>query len=239
MISHHHRCIFVHVPKTAGQSIERVFLDQLGLSWENRAPLLLRYNDRPELGPRRLAHLKAVDYARCRYVSDEQFRDYFKFAFVRNPWDRAVSLYKYVGSPSEYSFNKFATDILPRQLWASKYWFVQPQTEYLYEDGKLQVDFVGRFENLQEDFAEICTHLGMPPVALPLTNQTSVHSRRLIASKRQFLRAINPLSRAFLNFKGFPITSYRNAYEYYDKESWESVADLYRSDIDAFGYDGV
>ena len=61
MISHRHQCVFVHVPKTAGISIEHVFLAQYGLTWDERAPLLLRFNPDPALGPERLGHLTATD----------------------------------------------------------------------------------------------------------------------------------------------------------------------------------
>ena len=97
MICHHYKCVFVHIPKNAGQSIEHVFLNLLNLTWETRAPLLLRCNDRLELGPPRLAHLKADEYVRYNYLTQEMFNDYFKFSFVRNPWSRIISIYKYLG----------------------------------------------------------------------------------------------------------------------------------------------
>ena len=54
VISHEHRCVFVHIPKCAGQSIETVFLEDLGLDWSNRSILLLRPNECPDIGPPRL-----------------------------------------------------------------------------------------------------------------------------------------------------------------------------------------
>ena len=95
MICHDFRTIFVHVPKTAGQSVEMVFLNKLNLTWEQRAPLLLRPNSDPAKGPPRLAHLYASEYVSCGHISDEDFARYFKFSVVRNPWARAVSVYKF------------------------------------------------------------------------------------------------------------------------------------------------
>src|SRR5689334_4209923 len=107
MISHRHRCLFIHIPKVAGQSIEEVFIRLHNLTWKTRAPLLLRRNDQPELGPPRLAHLKAIDYVRYCYVTPQEFNSYFKFSFIRNPWDRMVSFYKYLGKPQQQSFKEF------------------------------------------------------------------------------------------------------------------------------------
>ena len=95
LISHSHKTVFVHVPKCGGQSIETAFLADLGLDWETRAPLLLRLNDNLRLGPPRLAHLIARDYARYHYLSDELFRSYYSFAILRDPVARTVSLYNF------------------------------------------------------------------------------------------------------------------------------------------------
>lgn len=66
MISHEHKTVFIHVPKVAGQSVELAFLRQLGMTWEERAPLVLRHNPDPAKGPERLAHLLAREYRHHR-----------------------------------------------------------------------------------------------------------------------------------------------------------------------------
>lgn len=96
MISHHHKSVFVHIPKCGGQSIETAFLHDIGLDWRRRAPLLLRFNDNPDLGPPRLAHLLARDYVTMGYLPKDMFDSYFKFAVVRNPYRRIVSTYQYL-----------------------------------------------------------------------------------------------------------------------------------------------
>ena len=95
MISHIHKVIFVHIPKCAGQSVERMFLKDLGLCWDNRASLLLRPKLVSELGPERLAHLFAIEYEKFGFIESSKFQQYFKFAFVRDPIDRILSELNY------------------------------------------------------------------------------------------------------------------------------------------------
>ncbi len=237
MICHHYKCIFIHIPKNAGQSIEHVFLKLLNLDWDTRAPLLLRYNDRPELGPERLAHLKACEYVPCKYLTQEQFDEYFKFSFVRNPWDRMVSIYKYFGWDRYVEFKKFVVKKLTNKVWRDNYWFVRPQSDFVCnESGDIIVDFLGKFENLRADFNQVCQHLGLAPTELPYINK----------SKKQKLKpSLNP-KKAF-NYAGWlyhhrtiprfkTIPSFSNYQDYYDDESRELVAQLYQKDIELFGY---
>jgi hypothetical protein len=101
VICHQYRCVFVHIPKTAGMSIEQVFPDLLGLSWKARERLLLGRNEDPRQGPPKLEHLTAGDYLTCGHLTAAQFEWYFKVSFMRNPRDRIVPEYKYRGYPSK------------------------------------------------------------------------------------------------------------------------------------------
>ena len=195
MLSHHHKTIFVHIPKCAGQSVEMAFLADLGLAWETRAPLLLRPNDRRELGPPRLAHLVAADYVNCRYTPQEMFDSYFKFAIVRNPWTRAVSLYRHLGL--EMPFSAFVADWLcdqfARQAVQESYWFVRPQADFVYSGAALLVDELIRFEALAEQFPRIAAAAALRS-PLPHVNRTGDLAARR-ESARPFLSRLRGMAK--------------------------------------------
>jgi hypothetical protein len=225
-----YRCLFVHVPKTAGMSIEHVFLRLVGLTWETRAPLLLRGNDDPRLGPPRLAHLKAGEYVARGHLAAEQFESYFKFSFVRNPWDRIVSEYKYRGYPVKTNFKTYLFKHLPAPGWTDTYCHIVPQYDFLHDEaGRLLVDFVGRYESLQADFDKVCDRVGIPPTPLPRVNRSLEDARpnSLRELRKQLRRAIWTREREHT----FPHYT-----EYYDDESREFVGRLFRKDVEAFNY---
>ena len=209
MINHKRKCIFVHIPKVAGQSIESFFLDDQDLTWEQRAPLLLKPNSDPTLGPPRLAHLALVEYLTCGHISRELFDSYFKFTFVRNPWDRAVSLYYYITNGC-CSFKEFIRLHLTNSESPLNY-FTKPQSYYIFDPyNRVKVDFIGRFENLEVDFSCIKDQLGMNDMPLRHVNKSNAraHSQRP--------------------------RSYRDEY---DLESREIITSLFKIDIEAFGYE--
>jgi hypothetical protein len=237
VICHPYRCVFVHVPKTAGISIEHVFLGLLGLTWETRASLLLRPNDDPVKGPPRLSHLKASEYVSLGYLTRQEFDSYFKFSFVRNPWDRIVSEYKYRRYPVRLDFKTYLFRHLPAPGFTDLYTHIIPQYDFLFDgQGKLLVDFVGRYESLQADFEEVCARLGLPGTPLPHANRSG--------EERPPLRTLNDVKKLLRRWlwnreRKHTFPDYT---QYYDEESREFVAQLYRKDIDAFGYgfhDGV
>lgn len=236
MICHHYKCIFVHIPKNAGQSIEHVFLDLLELDWETRAPLLLRSNDNGKIGPPRLAHLKAGEYVDYKYLPQELFDQYFKFSFVRNPWSRMVSIYNYLGFSKKTDFKSFLIDKFRSRIFRENHWFVGPQSDFLYSaEEKLLVDYVGRFENLQADFSYVCQKIGIPPIQLPHINNTPLEVKPSGDSLRSKLAG---MASSFSNtYKTKNYSSFERYQDYYDQESIDCVTQLYRSDIELFGYE--
>ena len=212
MIAHPLKAIFVHIPKTAGQSVEQVFLSYLGLDQQSRPALLLREKTEREQGPPRLAHLTATEYTEHDYLSDEQFSEYFSFSFVRNPWSRVKSFYSYLKFDEKMPFEQFVVDELLVQMQGDKYgWFLKPQVNYVLDaNGSPLVDFIGRFERLQSDFDTIMQRLGLPRTELPMINSSSIF--------------INDATR-----KPSPIK--------YTPQMIDKVAQLYAQDIAVFEYE--
>jgi hypothetical protein len=232
MLCHKYKCIYIHIPKTAGKSIQHVFAKQLGLGSKKGSDLLLGMNDNPALGPPELSHLKISEYVQFGHLSQEQFDSYFKFAFVRNPWDRMVSEYKFRGYPRKTDFKTYLLNHLPKPSWTDRYIHTIPQYDFLFDDsGNLLVDYLGKFERLKKDFDEVCRRIGISQVTLPHKN---ISSRAL-----KFPWTLKGAARILINMAS--IKRKKNIFnhytEYYDDESRELVADLYKQDIETFGYE--
>ena len=180
MISHKHRCIFIHIPKAAGSSIEKKlgFFGELadGVQDHRRIrdiePLPISKWLQSNYWPSIEARVKGVIKQR-RHISSQNYHQYYKFTFVRNPWARSYSWYRNVIRDPQHqrvlnvspdcSFKEFLTHHLDDSNWA-----MQPQLDWITDaQGLIPLDCIGRFENLQDDFAKVCHALGIEDVNLP------------------------------------------------------------------------
>lgn len=201
MISHKFRCIFVHIPKTAGNSINRIF----GIDWENHKDL-------------------------ARYAQETravEFESYFKFAIVRNPWDRLLSDYNFQKKKRRdkksklhlfserglvRSFSEWIDAVLadpfhyPPHAWGADVsdglhrW--SPQIDWVTLNGRVAVDEVLRLEDLDREFPRVCKQLGVSCSRIPKRN-----------SKFHWHYSF-----------------------YYDESTRQKVTDYYSADIKRFGY---
>ena len=133
MISHEHKCIFIHIPRTGGTSIERSF------NWDKEGK-------------------KHWNLSRWRSGLDiNLFNNYFKFSFVRNPWDFIISKYKAgwfgaIGEKTGKSLKFFL-----EHYKTPKHECGETFHEYFSPN---QMDFIGRFENRTEDISFISKKIG-------------------------------------------------------------------------------
>ena len=228
MIIDNHKTIFVHIPKVAGQSIESMFLNDLNLDWDNRAELLLRKKKFNEKGPFRLAHLKAHEYVDFNYIDLQKFNTYFKFSFVRNPFSRAYSYYKYLGYSEIITFSSFISEVLMKKVNKNHFFFI-PQVDYLYYNDELLVDFVGKFENINEDIKTIVKKANLSTHILPYVNKSKNDSKRGLNKVIK-----NPKFLLKLKMNNHIFKDYREAY---DKASIDRIKQIYKEDIDKFQYE--
>ena len=172
LLSKKHRFIFIHIYKNAGTSITTAltpFASNQLLQLANWAAK--KFNVYLKAGPEPF-HV----HARAREIIDaigkEQFGSYFSFAFVRNPWDWQVSLYKFMlknTAHPQHTLIKSMGNFENYIEWRCEK-EVRLQKDFIYSvDGELLVDYVGRYENLHADFDEICSRIGIT-ATLPRLN---------------------------------------------------------------------
>jgi len=187
------RAIFVHIPKCAGIAVKKALFDDLSGG-----------------------HIKLSTY--CRTFEPDLFLAYFKFTFVRNPWDRLVSAYHFLKGGgygerdrqwferelSAYGdFDDFVCKWLrPENM--GKHVHFWPQSDFLVDRNHsgVKVDYVAFYENIDEDFRFIARRIGV----------------------EKELRKQNT-------------SSHKSYMDYYRDETREIVRNLYLADIERFGYD--
>ena len=157
-----HDFIFIHIPKSGGTALRTA----LGYSKTGRQhlPWYVYYSANPNF-----------------------FERSFKFAIVRNPWDRAVSAYHYLAQGgngttdsrltneiSKYKdFSDFVLSGLSKGTFRSNLMFL-PQSNFIVDgESEIKVDFVGRLENLNEDFQQISKRLSFSAQPISHINKSS------------------------------------------------------------------
>ena len=114
-------------------------------------------------------------------VGPEIWASYFKFAFVRNPWDRLVSWYHMcIQRASENNFSRYIKehaptfdDFVTKTTTGVAEKTTHNQLDYVTdENGEMMLDFIGRYESLQEDFAVVKGKLNLAS-ELPHVNKSS------------------------------------------------------------------
>ncbi|MBL4663063.1 MAG: sulfotransferase family 2 domain-containing protein [Flavobacteriaceae bacterium] len=219
----------MHIPKVAGQSIETLFLEDLGLDWGHRQELLMRKKKPHELGPHRLAHLRAKDYVSLGYTDAETFDSFFTFSFVRNPYTRVLSLYHYLGYSRIISLVAFIEKVLTKKV-EEDHFFYQSQYDYLYDDnGKLLVDYVGKLEQISENMEYVLKKAGLQGKKMPHVNKSDK------GLKRGFTSLISNPS-LLLNLKCSKVFSKKKVKELSSIEK-DAIYQLYSKDFEHFAYE--
>jgi len=171
LISLTHNFLFVHIPKTAGNSIQNV----LRAYSEDKIVCLPNQDglERFEVRSDKYKihkHSTLQDYQ--KELGDELFQRLFKFATVRNPWERVVSRFF---SPSRGAVS------WEREQFAKYIEQIPPLSAHISLEGDSNskpncydnLDFIIRYERLNDDFKKVCELIGIPWMQLPIRNKSS------------------------------------------------------------------
>jgi len=190
LISNSHRFIFFHTGKTGGMSMRNIlqYYAQEPEKFKIHRPAQMldgKPNKMYDVWQTLLLHAKASDAQ--QELPADIFNDFYKFAFVRNPWDLQVSMYHFIlrePTSSTYSqvsqlgsFEAFIEWVIKTPAPYPKGITKLQQQMLCDEEGNLLVDFVGRYETLHQDFELICQKLGIPE-KLPHLNKSQHNDYR-------------------------------------------------------------
>ncbi len=171
MISLRHNFLYVHIPKTAGNAIQnilrdysedRIVCEKPGQDGVERFQVR---NEKYQLEK----HSTLKDYQ--RELPPAVFTGLFKFCCVRNPWERAISFYfsPHRGDVTwdRGAFKKLVAEIVPASA------FVILDERARATSPFENVDFVIRYETIDEDFRQVCERIGIPAAQLPVRNKSA------------------------------------------------------------------
>lgn len=173
IISTSHKFVFAAIPKTGTHSVRRALrehmgpqdMEQVGLFVQSKLPI-------PELA--RLGHGHITLAELKPFMKPDEFSAFFKFAFVRNPFDRFVSYSSFITREVGH-FDRDPKKVMHYFL-ANPPWehiLFRPQHEFVTDkDGKLLTDYIGRVEQMQRSYDEICSLIGIASARLDQVNSS-------------------------------------------------------------------
>ena len=168
--------VFIWIPKTAGTSVFTSLQDANCEIFKTKETI---ESDFPNEGVVTFGHVHYPLIKKANLVSDEFDRGSWKFCFCRNTYDRFLSLHSYLQKydvvPTSTTFEDFCRQVgrdgcppvgLYNQLGISQ---CNPQTHWL--EG-VDIDFIGRFENIGRDLRFVRKNLGLKSSAPPHMNKS-------------------------------------------------------------------
>ena len=194
MIVYDLKIIFIHIPKTGGTSIGNIFHPNIQIKQNSHS-----YEDYIKSNKQEhyAEHTTYSEYQDILKSQNLDISHYFTFSFVRNPYSRLVSLWKY------WSLRKIgAKQILPKnnkllnflntsgtsiKEFENFVYHLHSQKNKIFLFGNLQsafitpkqANFIGRFENIIQDMTTLLrlvsdyTNIDMTNATIPRLNQTS------------------------------------------------------------------
>tara|TARA_B100000780_G_scaffold274785_1_gene240333 strand:- start:1337 stop:1960 length:624 start_codon:yes stop_codon:yes gene_type:complete len=176
ILSHSKQFIFFAVPKTGTHAVREVLREgQVDGDWEQQVLFGQQYSPIAEIAKIGHGHVTAQQLA--PHLDPILWRNYFKFAFVRNPYDRFISICFFLNrnnpafAESPLEWMKLAAQ---RSQFRNRVLVMPQYLQLINNERRLALDFIGRYETLQASVDEVCKNLQIPVRRLKKTN-TSEH----------------------------------------------------------------
>lgn len=196
IISFRHRFIFTAIPKTATHAFRVALRPQLAPNdWEQCVLFEKKYFPVQALAEIGHGHLSLSEIK--PFILPQMFENFFKFCVVRNPFDRFVSFCRFINRDNEL-MQKDSLETMKRIISDKSIHseiLFRPQFEFVTDvNENLLVDDICRFENLQNDFDEVCKKLNFPQTNLEKINSTdstkyrNFYDEELTQMVREFYR---------------------------------------------------
>lgn len=185
------KLLMVHVPRTGGTSFNHFFA-----------------NKKNEI------HFQNIGHKKLEAKRSAEMISWFKFAIVRNPWSWVASHYLTINYSLDFYItrnNRPATNAAVKPFKDFILWLFSKkknQSYYITDNEKITVDYVGRFENLENEFNFICKEMKIEDGVIPLKHSEG-SDRRPFKDKYK---------------------------EIYDQETIDLVSEVWKEDIERFNY---
>ena len=181
-INHDLKAIFIHVHKTGGTYISYMLHKYYGFTNyylrrpdhdifcmnKQKSTKYLNYENRLH-GV--LAYYKTSTHINKKMnMTPQKWDSYYKFCFIRNPYDKIVSAWNHVNllgaSFEEYLYlDKKCNDVEYMHV------FLPQVRNIINQSGKIKIDYIGKFENLEEDFQNILKNIGIKNIIHDVSKQ--------------------------------------------------------------------
>ena len=208
-INHDKKALFIHIPKNGGSYISTILAENYGfknyyLKRPDHKEFCFGIDKSVDKHENKihgtLVYYKTSPYLnRIMNMNEEKWNSYFIFTFLRNPYDRIVSGWNYINKYN-IPFDKFIN--INYNSNSYDYWhvFMSQSRHIIDNNGKLRVDYLGKFENMESDLKVILNKIGFKNILhKPFKKNSKKHDNYKRYYNNEIIEKVNILMKEDLN----------------------------------------